>query len=308
MSGMRAVLTGFAGIWLVTLAGYLAGRFGVLGPDTTALLARLVFYLAAPALLFSTLATSSLDKVFTPALAVFVLSTVVVAALYVALTFRRQPAPEVTIGALCASYVNAGNLGLPIAAYVLGDASLVVPVLLFQLLIATPTGLAVLDVTAAGNRPAPLRLLSAPLRNPISVACLCGLVVAAAGWRLPPEVLRPFDLVGGAAVPLALIALGLALRGSRPLAGGPEAGQRYLAVGLKVAVQPTVAWAIGHFAFHLDGHALLAAVVLSALPSAQNLFVYATRYDRATDLARDAIVLSTLAAVPALVIIAALLT
>ncbi len=75
---MRAVLTGFAGIWLVTLAGYLAGRFGILGPETTALLARLVFYLAAPALLFSTLATSSLDKVFSPALAVFVLSTVVV--------------------------------------------------------------------------------------------------------------------------------------------------------------------------------------------------------------------------------------
>jgi malonate transporter and related proteins len=223
-------------------------------------------------------------------------------------TLPRRPAAEVTIGALCASYVNAGNLGLPIAAYVLGDASLVVPVLLFQLLVATPTGLAVLDVTAAGHRPAPLRLLSAPLRNPISVACLCGLVVAAAGWRLPPEVLRPFDLVGGAAVPLALIALGLALRGSRPFAGGPDAGQRYLAVVLKVAVQPAVAWAIGRFLFHLDGHALLAAVVLSALPSAQNLFVYATRYDRGTGLARDAIVLSTLAAVPALVIIAALLT
>ncbi|GIF71893.1 AEC family transporter [Asanoa siamensis] len=305
---MRAVLTGFAGIWLVTLAGYLAGRLGILGPDATALLARLVFYLAAPALLFSTLATSSLDKVFTPALAVFVLSTVVAAGLYVGLSLRARPAPEVTIGALCASYVNAGNLGLPIAAYVLGDASLIVPVLLFQLLVATPTALAVLDVTAAGHRPAPLRLLSAPLRNPISVACLCGLLVAASGWRLPPEVLRPFELVGGAAVPLALLALGLALRGSRPFAGGPDAGQRYLAVALKVVVQPTVAWAIGRFVFGLDGHALLSAVVLSALPSAQNLFVYATRYGRATGLARDAIVLSTLAAVPVLIVVAALLT
>jgi predicted permease len=121
-------------------------------------------------------------------------------------------------------------------------------------------------------------------------------------------VLRPFDLVGGAAVPLALIALGLALRGSRPLAAGPDVVERYLAVVLKVAVQPAVAWAIGRFAFHLDGHALLAAVVLSALPSAQNLFVYATRFDRGTGLARDAIVLSTLAAVPALLIIAALLS
>jgi len=308
MSGMRAVLTGFAGVWLVTLAGYLAGRFGVLGPEATPVLARLVFFVAMPALLFETLATSSLDRVFTPALAVFVISTLVTAGLYVAAVWRRRPAAEVTVGALCASYVNAGNLGLPVAAYVLGDASLVVPVLLFQLLIATPAGLAVLDVTAAGHRPAPLRLLSAPLRNPVSLACACGLVVAAVGWRLPPEVLRPFELVGGAAVPMALLALGLALRGSRPLSGGPDAGERYLAVAFKVAVQPAVAWAVGRFAFGLEGHALLAATVLSALPSAQNIFVYATRYGRATALARDAIVLSTLAAVPALLVIATLLT
>ena len=305
---MRAVLTGFAGIWLVTLAGYLAGRFGVLGAEAPAVLSRLVFYLAAPALLFATLATTSLDRVFTPALAAFVISTVVVAALSVAVRWRRRAAAELTVGALCASYVNAGNLGLPVAAYVLGDVSLVVPVLLFQLLVATPAALAVLDVTAAGHRPSVLRLVSAPLRNPVSLACACGLVVAAAGWRLPPEVLRPFELVGGAAVPLALVALGLALRGSRPLAAGPDAGDRWLAVALKVAVQPAVAWAVGRFAFHLDGHALLAAVVLAALPSAQNLFVYATRYGRGTALARDAIVLSTLAAVPALLVVAALLT
>ena len=57
----------------------------------------------------------------------------------------------------------------------------------------------------------------------------------------------------------------------------------------------------------LDGEALLAVTVLSALPTAQNVFVIATRYDRATLLARDAIFVSTLASVPVIAVVAALL-
>jgi predicted permease len=45
--------------------------------------------------------------------------------------------------------------------------------------------------------------------------------------------------------------------------------------------------------------------VTAALPTAQNVFVFASRYDRATALARDAIVLTTLAAAATLVLIAA---
>ena len=53
------------------------------------------------------------------------------------------------IGTFASAYVNAGNLGLPIAAYVLGDASLVAPMLLTQLLVLQPLGLLVLDLTTA---------------------------------------------------------------------------------------------------------------------------------------------------------------
>lgn len=295
---MRGVLAGFTVIWAVTLAGYLIGRTGLLGPDGTTVLARLAFFVAAPALLFTTLAESSVAEVFTPALAAFVLSTVLVALVYLALArwVWRQPAGEATVGALGASYVNAANLGLPVAAYVLGDPSFVAPVLLFQVLLASPVALAVLDVTTTGHRPSPRRLALLPARNPIMLGCAAGLAVSVGGQPLPEMVMRPFELVGSAAVPLALIALGMSLHGSRPLDGGPEAGQRYTAVGLKVLVQPALAYLIGRFALGLTGPALLAAVVTSALPTAQNVFVFATRYQRGESLARDTVVLSTLAA------------
>ena len=54
---------------------------------------------------------------------------------------------ETVIGALSASMVNSANLGIPIAAYVLGDAALAAPVLIFQLAIYTPIYVASLDST-----------------------------------------------------------------------------------------------------------------------------------------------------------------
>jgi predicted permease len=60
-------------------------------------------------------------------------------------------------------------------------------------------------------------------------------------------------------------------------------------------------------AFGLDGHALFAAVALAALPTAQNVFNFAARYDRGIAVARDTVLLTTMFAVPALLVIAALL-
>jgi malonate transporter len=303
---MRGVLAGFVGIWTVTLVGYLIGRYDLLGPQGATVLARLVFFVATPALLLTTLARSSLSDVFTPALAAFVLSTVIVAAAYLAIAHFRwhRPAGEATVGALSASYVNAANLGLPVAAYVLGEVSFVAPVLLFQVLIAAPLALAVLDATTSGQRPSLKRLALLPARNPIMLGCTAGLAVSVSGWRPPAEALRPFELVGSAAVPLALLALGMSLRGSRPFAPGAGAKDRYTAVALKVVAQPVLAYVIGRFALGLAGPALLAGVVTSALPTAQNVFVFATRFQRAEPLARDAVVLSTLAAAVSLTVIA----
>jgi malonate transporter len=263
-------------------------------------LARLVFFVAAPALLVFTLATTPVSGVFTPAFVPFVVSTLVVAATAaVAARWRwRLSRGEGTVATLCASYVNAGYLGIPIASFVLGDVSYAVPVLLFQVLLFSPVALTLLDV-----RPGVRGLLSLPLRNPIIPACALGLAVTLSGWTPPVELLRPFELTGAAAVPLALLALGLSLGGARPLRNGPDAELRYAVVAAKVLVQPAVAYLVARL-LGLEGTLLFAAVVMSALPTAQNVFVFATRFRQAAGLARDAVVLSTLLAAVSLVLIA----
>lgn len=230
------------------------------------------------------------------------------AGVYIAVgALRHWGTGPTTIGALCAGYVNAGNLGIPIAVYVLGDATLIAPVLLFQLLIVSPLALTVIDLSRPGARASPLAVVTAPLRNPVVLGSLAGAAVAAAGVRVPAPLLDPVELLGAMAVPAVLLAFGISLRGATPPARGPERGQVLLAVGLKTVGQPVAAWAVGAGVFGLTGPALLTVVVTSALPAAQNLFTYASRYDTGVRLAREAVLLSTVLAVPALVTVAVLL-
>jgi predicted permease len=70
---------------------------------------------------------------------------------------------------------------------------------------------------------------------------------------------------------------------------------------------PVLAWLLGRFVFGLEDHLLFGVVVLAALPSAQNVFNYAQRYDRGVILARDIVLLTTAGCIPVLVVVAALL-
>jgi predicted permease len=305
---VQGVLTGFAVIGVVIAVGYVIALRGSLGEHGRDVLTKLAFNVASPALLFTTLARADLSVVFSSWLLVTVLSTAAAAGVFVAVGVARGwGVGRTTIGALCSSYVNSGNLGIPISVYVLGNASLVAPVMLFQLVVVSPLALTILDLSGSGEkRPLWLRLLT-PLRNPIALGSLAGVAVAAAGVRVPNPVMNPLTLIGNMAVPAVLIGFGISLRGSAVPARGAERGPVLLSVALKSVGQPVVAWVLAAGVFGIRGAALLDVVVTSALPGAQNLYTYASRYRVGEGLARDSILLSTVLSVPVLVVIAALL-
>jgi len=215
--------------------------------------------------------------------------------------------PKTVIGTLCSMYVNAGNLGLPIATYVLGDAALVAPVLLLQLLLLQPVAMAVLDHSTAPEGFSPGLLVRRTLTNPLMMGALIGLALALTRVTMPALVRAPIELVGGMAVPAMLLAYGVSLRlGPRPGAG-ISAAEVGLIVTLKLAVQPLAAYFVGRSVLGLDDASLFAVAVLAALPTAQNIFVHAARYNRGVVVARDTIFLTTVLSVPALLVIAGLL-
>lgn len=305
---MQGVLTGFAVIAAVIGVGFVIGRRGYLGEHGREVLTKLAFHVASPALLFTTLAEADLSVIFSSRLLVTALSTAAAAGVFVAVgVVRRWGIGRTTIGALCSSYVNAGNLGIPIAVYVLGDASLVAPVLLFQVIALTPIALTILDLSGRGDKGPLWRRLITPLRNPIAVGSLAGVAVSASGLTVPGPVMDPLTLIGNMSVPAVLLAFGISLCGSTMPGRGTDRHPVLLSVALKSVGQPVVAWALAAGAFGLHGAPLLDVVVTSALPAAQNLFTYASRYRVGEVLARESILLSTVLSVPVLVVVAALL-
>lgn len=305
---MVGVLIGFAIIAAVIAVGYLIGRFDILGPGADRVLARIVFFVLAPALLFTVLAEADVHQLFSQVLPISAAVATLNIAIYavIALVLWRRPVPETVIGSLASGYVNGNNIGLPVSLYVLGDASSSAPVILLQLVVLAPIALTILDLSTSGQVSV-RRILLQPVRNPLIIGSALGLLVAVTGIELPEPVMAPFELVGAAAVPVVLLGFGMSLHGSRPLAPGTERRDVVVASILKLAVMPVAAWALGAFVFGLSGHLLFVVTVLAALPTAQNVFNYAQRYQRGVILARDAVLITTALSIVVLVIVAALL-
>nr|WP_231712784.1 AEC family transporter [Arthrobacter sp. zg-Y820] len=305
------VLTGFTVVWIIILAGYVIGRLGVLGGNAQTVLSRLAFFVASPALLLVTLSDADLHTVFSLPLLVAAVSALLTALLFLLCTrwWLRRPFPEALISAMSSSVVNAANLGLPIAVYVLGDAAYIAPVLIFQLAFFTPVFLMLMDSSTSGRRTSVLSFLAQIGRNPIIIGTLIGLILAATGLQLPVIILEPVTLIGGAAVPAMLLAFGISLVGSRPL--HRDGGRRIdvvLASAFKLVLQPALAYLLARFVLGMEGHLLFAVVVTAALPTAQNVFVAATRYEEGVLVAKDTVLLTTIISLPVLVAVAALLT
>jgi malonate transporter and related proteins len=312
---VQGVLTGFATIGIIIGLGFLLAQLKILDTTAQGVLTRIAYYVASPALMITVLGGTDVHRLLSANL-IASLSSVVVAATTAVLMARllwKREGGDTVIAAFCSAYVNAGNLGLPIAAYALGDAALVAPMLLAQLIILQPTGLAVLD--AITHEPSPnisrrrslLIRLTRPLRNPLAVGSLIGLTLALTGIKLPLIINAPLTLVGGVAVPAMLLAYGISLRlGPRPGAGEPPIQVATL-VFLKLVIQPIAAYLIGAYAVGLEGRDLLAVTVIAALPTAQNVFTLAMRYDRGVLLARDTIFVATLLSVPVILVITWLL-
>ncbi|WP_328948411.1 AEC family transporter [Streptomyces sp. NBC_00184] len=326
MAAMHALLSGFAPIWILTGIGYAAGRGGLLGEQAESVLGRFVFHVAMPAALFTMVSGSRPGAFAHPSMVAFAAGTALVSALGYAVSrrfFGRERA-EAAVSGMASGYVNSANLGIPVAVHVLGDASFVAQVILFQVLFVSPVVLTLLDSGTQGGGAATgglRRMLTMPVRNPVIMASLLGVAVSAVGWQPPAVVTHSCDVLGAAAVPTALITLGLSLcggpggrkgraaddgtgrAGGRREAGVAAAGRTEVAaagrtevgvaVALKTVVQPLVAFLVAGPLLGLPDHQVLAVVLCSALPTAQNAYLYAREYGLDTGLARRCVVAST---------------
>jgi malonate transporter and related proteins len=306
---VSGVLAGFFIVWAMIGVGWVVGRTGVLGPHGRYVLNRSTFFVSSPALVLIGLLESDVAEVLSLPMAVAGISGLLTGGILLAgvALFTRRRGPDLVMTAISGSVVNGANMGFPIAAYVLGDISHALPVILFQQAVYTPLYLFVLHRVTEDEPPGPAGVLRSIVANPTIIASAVGLLLVLAGVRIPDVALEPVRSLADMAIPAMLLAYGLSLYGSRPLA--KDDGYRGLiavASGSKLVLMPVIALGVG-LLLGMRGASLYEVVVMAALPTAQNVYVAAARYRASENLARDTVLITTIGTVLVLLLISAVL-
>ena len=300
---MPATLTIVLPIFALIFAGWLTRRIGVLGPHATTELNRFVVYLALPALLFDIIAHASWTDLWQPGfVAAFGIGSAAIFGLTILIRLRRpRHLADATIDALNAGYANTGFVGFPLALMALGrDAmgpTLVATILTVCVLFAI--AIVLIEIGLQTERQ-PLRLVlkvgRSLIRNPLLVAPVLGALVPLAGVRLPVPLESFLKLLGGAASPCALVALGLFIASKRESSTG-NVGSAAMLVGLKLVGQPVLTWVLATAVFRLSPLLTHAAVLLAALPTGTGPFMLAEFYRREADVTSRVVLVSTVVSV-----------
>lgn len=311
---MEGVLLGFSIVLIIIGIGLLSAV--LLPRDTTRQiqvgLTPTIYYITNPLLMVVLVAEIDLRAlvgVYAPA----ALATAVVAggvyALVSWLVLKRPPA-QTAVGAMSSSYVNAGNIGLPIALYAVGSSVPAVSVLVTQLLVIAPVYLTLfglLSRQAGSAQPRLARTILRSVANPVTVGTALGAVLALADFT-PPEVLwTPLEMLGQASIPLLLFAFGLSLATQRPFRDRAQLPDIVWGSVVKLALMPAAAWLLGDLAFGLQGAELFGVVAMAALPTAQNVYLFSSQFKLPNLLVRDIVFSSAVLSLPVILVVALLL-
>jgi len=295
---VQAILNVAFPIFGIILAGYLAGRWRILGGEATTALNAFVSYFALPVLFFGTLARTPVRAVLDPALmagfGIAVVATFAIGMLSTRLVSRGGLA-AMSLQGIAASWGNVGYMGVPLCLAAFGEQGLP-PAMLTVIVTAVVSmvfGVMLIELeVAAGHGPLKTFLRAAfnVARNPLPMSIALGIVVSAVGLPLPTPVEKWLDLLGAAAAPCALFAIGLFLSDKSIKSGLAEAG---LATLIKLLLQPLVAALVLPFFIDLGSVPGQVALLMAALPTAANAFVLAKQFDISVEQNSASVLLST---------------
>ena len=272
--------------------GYVAARFELLSARAGDGLSEFVFAFCIPPLIFRTMATASLPESqpwgYWSAYFIGVAGSWALAMLIGRAVFRLKPGENVVAG-FSAGQSNTALVGIPLLLKAFGEPG-AVPLFLL-LAIHLPITMTSATLLMEGPRGLhPLQLLKRLLLNPILLGLMAGLTFRAAGLPLNGPLRTIVDYLANAAIPCALVAMGLALRRY-----GLRADVKLSAaiVALKLIVHPAIVYVLAFKVFAMPPVWAGVAVLFAAMPSGVNAYLFAERYKIGVGLSSSAIALST---------------
>lgn len=290
--------------------GWGAGRSRFFPEEGTAWLTKFVFYFALSAMLFRFAATLSLGQIFDPA---FVAAYLTGCALVWALVFavarlRKRAWDEAAMEAQCGVIGNTGFLGVPMLVALLGAgaAGPVMMVLTLDMIVFSTLITLIVTATREGHMRLSLirPLLVGVLRNPMIVSMAAGFAWSGAGLGMPAPMLDFLTLLGAAATPGALFAIGASLAGK----AAERVGDALWLSFAKLVLHPGAVAIAAFWIFPVEPSAAGVMVATAALPVAGNTYILARHFNVAPRRVSAAILFSTAASVVTVTAVIAAIT
>lgn len=300
---MHAVLNLALPFFALIFTGYGAGLWGKWA-HAVAGLNTFVFYFALPALLIIKIAQAPLEALLDPKLiaAYYGAGLSLFAAVFLLgrWLFPARPAVH-ALRALGSTFSNVGFIGLPLVILAFGAEAVppAVVVLVVDMVVMIGLTVAIIEAdlgSGGGFRRAALTVGRGLVRNPLIVASFIGVALAVLELSIPQPIQVYATLLGNAAAPCALFALGATLA-SRPVAQIRQgAGETAFLCLMKLIVHPALVWLFAAWIFALPPLWVAVLVVDAALPLAANVYLIGQRYNLYTGEASAAVLISTLLA------------
>ncbi len=279
--------------------GYCAGRSRFFPPEATAYLTKFVFFFALSAMLFRFAATLPFAEIFDGRLVIgYLLGTVGVYALATLVAYlRRLDIPTAAVEAQCAAIGNVGFLGLPMLALLFSEAAIgpVMLVLTVDLVVFSSLIVILINGGREGRISAStLRLIGRGLlKNPMILSISAGLIWSALRVPMPAPLNDFLTILGGAATPGALFAIGASL--------ADKSAERIQIAGwlsfCKLVLHPLFVAVIVIWLIPVAPFPAMVAIAAASLPVAGNVYMLAAHYGVAPQRASAAILLSTIASI-----------
>ena len=200
---------------------------------------------------------------------------------------------EAAIEAQCAVIGNVGFLGIPMLVLLLGQAAIgpVMMVLAVDLIVFS--SLVVILITGSRDGRMSFGVLRTVglglLKNPMIVSISLGLLVSSMAVPIPVPVNEFLEILGGAATPGALFAIGASL--------ASKSAERMVIAGwlsfCKLIVHPAAVAVAALMVFDVDPYAAGVMITAAALPVAGNVYILAQHYGVAPARVSATILLST---------------
>ncbi len=282
--------------FMLIAVGYGAARTRFFTPEATAYLTKFVFYFALSAMLFRFSANLSLDAILDWRFVLAYLAGTGIIYLFATLVAMRRGVgvAEAAVEAQCAVIGNVGFLGIPMLALLLGEAA-VGPIMMVLAvdLIVFGSLIVILITGSRDGRMSPRILVTVALgliKNPMIVSISAGLIVSAYKVNVPVPVNEFLTLLGGAATPGALFAIGASL--------ATKSAERMAVAGwlslCKLVLHPAAVAIAALLVFRIDAYAAGVMIAAAALPVAGNVYIIAQHYGVAPARVSASILISTI--------------